>query len=60
MLAWNRVLAAIRFDNHLGLDTSEIDKVRRNRELPAKPEAKLVPTQKMPEPPLGIGWAPAQ
>jgi hypothetical protein len=60
VLAWDRMLAPIGFNNQPGLDAGEIDKVRRDRKLTAKPKAELASVQQIPEPPLGVGRKPTQ
>jgi hypothetical protein len=49
------MLPAIGFDDQPGLRAREIDDIWRDRELPPKPPAELISTERLPKYPLGLG-----
>jgi hypothetical protein len=60
MVAGCRMLAAVSLNYQPGFDAGEINEIRRDRELTAKPEAATISAQPMPRMPFRIGWNPAQ
>ena len=54
VLTGQGVLSAVRFDDELGLETGEIDDVRRDRMLSAKAPSKLAVAQPVPKCPLCV------
>jgi len=58
VLARERMLSAVGFDDEPCLQAGEVDDVGRDRMLPAKTPPEPAETQLVPEHPLGLGGIP--